>query len=109
MVIAIRTMCRMFDDLFHLIRKREMKSFNFPNISVSGLEQVSMVCIEVSNTKNSSMSAKTHGKKQDTQRRGKVDRIRRGIATAKNGSNCRKIYFNPENMSVGRLKIHVLQ
>ena len=50
MVMTIRNACRMSDNLFQLIRNREMKSFYFPNISVGGLEAVSVVYIEVSNT-----------------------------------------------------------
>ena len=49
MVMTIRNMCRMFDNLFQLVGNREMKSLNFPNISVGGLEPVSVVYIEVSN------------------------------------------------------------
>ena len=55
MVMMIRNTCRMFDNLFQLIRNREMKSLNSPNISVGGLELVSVVYIEVSNIKNFSI------------------------------------------------------
>ena len=52
MVITIRNTCRMFDNLFQLIRNREMKCLNSPNNSVGGLEPVSVVYVEVSNIKN---------------------------------------------------------
>ena len=52
MVMTIRNTCGMFDNLFQLIRNREMKSPNSPNISVGELEPVKVVYIEVSNIKN---------------------------------------------------------
>ena len=55
MAMTIRNTCRIFYNLFQLIRNKEMKSLNSPNISVSGLEPVSMVYIEVSNIENFSM------------------------------------------------------
>ena len=48
----IRNTCRMFDNLFQLVRSREMKCLNPPNISVGGFEPVSVVYIEVSNIEN---------------------------------------------------------
>ena len=45
----------MFDDLFQLVGNREMKSLNSSNISVGGLEPVSVVYIEVSNIENFSV------------------------------------------------------
>ena len=55
MVMLIRNMCRMFDNLFQLIGNRDVKSLNPPYISVGGLEPVSVVYIEVSNIKNFSV------------------------------------------------------
>ena len=55
MVVIIRNTCRMFDNLFQFVRNREMKRLNSPNISVGGVELVSVVYIEVSNIKNFSM------------------------------------------------------
>ena len=55
MVMTIRNTCRMFDDLFQLVGNREMKSLNSSNISVGGLEPVSVVYIEVSNIENFSV------------------------------------------------------
>ena len=55
MVMTIRNKCRMFDNLFQLVGNREMKSLNSTNISVGGLEPVSVVYIEVSNIKNFSV------------------------------------------------------
>ena len=55
MVMTIRNTCRMFDDLFQLAGNREMKSLNFSNISVGGLEPVSVVYIEVYNIENFSV------------------------------------------------------
>ena len=52
MAMTIRNTCKMFDNLFQLIRNREMKCLNSPNISVGGFEPVSVVYIEVSNIKN---------------------------------------------------------
>ena len=49
----IRDAGRIFYNLFHFIRNREMKRFNSSNISVSGLEPVSMMYIEVSKIKTS--------------------------------------------------------
>ena len=37
-----------------------------------------------------------------------VGRIRRAIEKAKNDSNCRDIYFKPQNITVGRFKTHKL-
>ena len=51
MVMTIRNMCGMFDNLFRLIRNREMKCLNSPNISVGGLEPVNVVYIQISNIK----------------------------------------------------------
>ena len=36
----------------------------------------------------------------------KVSSIRRTIAKAKNDCSCREIYFEPENIKVGRFQIH---
>ena len=55
MVMTIRNTCRMFDDLFQRVGNREMKSLNSSNISVGGLEPVSVVYIEVSNIENFSV------------------------------------------------------
>ena len=55
MVMTIRNMCRMSDDLFQFVGNREMKSLSYPNISVGALEPVSVVYIEVSNIKNYNM------------------------------------------------------
>ena len=55
MIMTIRNMCRMFDNLFQLVGNREMKSLNFPYISVGGLESVSVVYTEVSNIQNFSV------------------------------------------------------
>ena len=52
MVMTIRNTCRMFDNLFQLVRNREMKCLNSPNISVGGFELVTVVYIEVSNIEN---------------------------------------------------------
>ena len=43
MVMKIRNTCRMFDNFFQHVGNREMKSLNFPNIRVGGLEPVSVV------------------------------------------------------------------
>ena len=110
MVMMIRNTCRMFDNLFQLIGNREMKSLNSPNISVGGLEPVSVVYIEVSNIKN--FSVLVLGQKRlmagsKTLKEGeKVSIIRGAIAKAKNDSSCREIYFWPKNTEVGRFKIH---
>ena len=55
MVMTVRNTCRMFNDLFQLVGNREMKSLNSSNISVGGLEPVSVVYIEVSNIENFSV------------------------------------------------------
>ena len=55
MVMMIRNTCRIFDNLFQFLRNREVKSLSSPNISVSGLEPVSMGYTEVSNIENFSM------------------------------------------------------
>ena len=52
MVMTIWNTCRMFDNLFQLVRNREMKCLNSPNISVGGFEPVIVVYIEVSNIEN---------------------------------------------------------
>ena len=52
MVMTIRNTCRMFDNLFQLVRNREMKRLNSPNISMGGFEPVSVMYIEVSNIEN---------------------------------------------------------
>ena len=52
MVMTIRNTCRMFANLFQLVKNREMKRLNSPNISVGGFEPFSVVYIEVSNIKN---------------------------------------------------------
>ena len=55
MVMTIRKTCRMYDNLFQLVRNREMNSLNSSYISVGGLEPVIVVYIEVSSIKNFSM------------------------------------------------------
>ena len=55
MVMTIRNTCRIFNNLFQLVRNREMKRLNSPNISVGGFEPVSVVYIEVSNIKKTSV------------------------------------------------------
>ena len=55
MIMTIRNTCRMLDNLFQLVGNREMKSLNSPNISVVGLEPVSVVYVEVTNIKNFSV------------------------------------------------------
>ena len=97
MVMMIRNMCRMFDELFQLVGNRAMKSLNSSNISVGGLEPISVVYIEVSNIENFSvwvfsqqglMAGIKILKEGD-----KVSSIRGAIAKAKNNSSCREIYF----------------
>ena len=73
-----------------------MKSFNSPNISVSGLKPVGVVYIEVFNIENFSMWVSrqqrlTAGSKI-FKKGEKVGRTR-AIAKAKNDSNSREIYF----------------
>ena len=97
MAMTNRNTCRMFDNLFHLIGNREMKSPNSPYISVGGFGPVSVVYIEVSNIKNFSvwvfsqqrLMAGTKILKEGE----KVCSIRGAIAKTKNGSSCREIYF----------------
>ena len=97
MVMTIRNTCRMFDDLFQLVGNREMKSLNSYNISVGGLEPVSVVYIEVSNVENFSVWVFSQQRLMAGGKilKGgeKVSSIRGAIAKAKNNSNCREIYF----------------
>ena len=97
MVMTIRNECRMFDNLFQLVGNREMKSLNSPNISVGGLEPVSVVYIEVSNIKNFSVWVFSQQKLlagcKILKEGEKISSIRGAIAKAKNDSSCREIYF----------------
>ena len=104
MVMTIRNLCRMFDNLFQLVGNREMKSLNSSYISVGGLEPVSVVYIEVSNIKNLSMwvfsEQRLMAGSKILKEGKKVCSIRGAIAKAKNDSSCREIYFQPENIKV---------
>ena len=97
MVMAIRNMCRMFDDLFQLVGNREMKSLNSSNISVGGLEPVSVVYIEVSNIENFSVwvfsQQRLMAGSKILKEGEKVGSIRGAIAKAENNSSCREVYF----------------
>ena len=97
MVMTIRNTCRMFDNLFQLVGNREMKSLNSPNISVGGLEPVSVVYIEVSNIENFSVwvfsQQRLMAGSKILKEEEKVSSIRGAIAKAKNDSSCREIYF----------------
>ena len=110
MVMTIRNTCRMFDDLFQLVGNREMKSLNSSNISVGGLESVSVVYIEVSNIENFSVwvfsQQRLMAGSKILKEGEKVSSIRGAIAKAKNNSSCREIYFLPKNIKEGRFKIH---
>ena len=97
MVMTIRNLCRVFDNLFQLVGNREIKSLSSPNISVGGLEPVSVVYIEVSNIKNLNMWVSSQQKliagSKILKEGEKVCSIRGVIAKAKNDSSCREIYF----------------
>ena len=80
MVMKIRNTCRMFDNLFQLVRNREMKSLNSPNISVGGLEPVSVVYIEVF------CQQRLVARSKILKEGGKVSSIRGAVAKAKNDS-----------------------
>ena len=97
MVMTIRNTCRMFDDLFQLVGNGEMKSLNSSNISVGGLEPVSVVYIEVSNIENFSVwvfsQQRLMAGSKILKEGEKVSSIRGAIAKAKNNSSCREVYF----------------
>ena len=97
MVMTIRNTCRMFDDLFQLVGNSEMKSLNSPNISVGGLEPVSVVYIEVSNIEYFSVwvfsQQRLMAGSKILKEGEKVSSIRGAIAKAKNDRSCREIYF----------------
>ena len=97
MVMTIRNTCRMFDDLFQLVGNREMKGLNSSNISVGGLEPVSVVYIEVSNIENFSVwvfsQQRLMAGSKILKEGEKVSSIRGAIAKAKNNSSCREVYF----------------
>ena len=97
MVMTIRNTCRMFDDLFQLVGNREMKSLNSSNISVGGLEPVSVVYIEVSNIENFSVwvfsQQRLMAGSKILKEGEKVSSIRGAIAKAKNNSSCMEVYF----------------
>ena len=97
MVMTIRNTCRMFDDLFQHVGNREMKSLNSSNISVGGLEPVSVVYIEVSNIENFSVwvfsQQRLMAGSKILKEGEKVSSIRGAIAKAKNNSSCREVYF----------------
>ena len=99
-----------FDYLFQLIRIWEMKSFNYPNNSVSGSEPFSMVYAEVFNKENFSMwvwnQQRLMARSKIPKEGEKVRRIRRALAKAKNDSNSKEIYFKPGNIKARRFKIH---
>ena len=88
----------MFDNLLQLFGNREMKSPNSPYISVSGLEPVSVVYIEVSNIKNFSVWVFSRQRlmagSKILKEGEKVCSIRGAIAKAKNNSSCRRYIFN---------------
>ena len=72
-----------------------MKSLNSPNISVGGLEPVTVVYIEVSNIEKFNVGcevSKDSGSKILKEGE-KVSSIREAMAKAKNKSSCREIYF----------------
>ena len=87
-----------------------MKSLNSLNISVGGLEPVSVVYIEVSNIKNLSVWVLSQQRlmagSKILQEGEKVSSIRGAIAKTEKDSSCREIYFYPENIKVRRFKIH---
>ena len=97
MVMTIRNTCRMFDNLFQLVRNREMKCLNSPNISVGGFEPVSVVYIEVSNIENFSAwvcrQQRLMARSKVLKEGGKVGSIRGAVAKAKKDSSCREVYF----------------
>ena len=97
MVMTIRNTCRITDDLFQLVGTREMKSLNSSNISVGGLEPVSVVYIEVSNIENFSVwvfsQQRLMAGSKILKEGWKVSSVRGAIAKAKNNSSCREIYF----------------
>ena len=97
MVMTIRNTCRMFQDLFQLVGNREMKSLNSSNISVGGLEPVSVVYIEDSNIENFSVwvfsQQRLMAGSKILEEGEKVSSIRGAIAKAKNNSSCREVYF----------------
>ena len=97
MVMTIRNTYRMFDDLFQLVGNREMKSLNSSNISVGGLESVSVVYIEVSNIENFSVwvfsQQRLMAVSKILKEGERISSIRGAIAKAKNNSSCREIYF----------------
>ena len=74
-----------------------MKSLNSSNISVGGLEPVSVVYIEVSNIENFSMwvfsQQRLMAGSKILKEGEKVSSIRGAIAKAKNNSSCRGVYF----------------
>ena len=87
----------MFDNLSQPAGNREMKSLNSRNISVGGLEPVSVVYTEVSNIKNFSMWVFSQQRLMEGSKVLKegenVSSIRGTIAKAKNDSSCREIYI----------------
>ena len=97
MFLTIRNTCRVFDNLFQLVGNREMKSFNSPNISVGGLEPVSIVYIGVSIIKNLSVwvfnQQRLISGSEILKEGEKIGSIRGAILKAKNDSSCREIYF----------------
>ena len=97
MVMTIRNTCRMFDDLFQLVGNREMKSLNSSNISVGGLEPVSVVYNEVSNIENFSVwvfsQQRLMAGSKILEEGEKVSSIRGAIAKSMNNSSCREVYF----------------
>ena len=74
-----------------------MKSLNSSNISVGGLEPVSVVYIEVSNIENFSVwvfsQQRLMAGSKILKEGEKVSSIRGAIAKAKNNSSCREVYF----------------
>ena len=87
----------MLDDLFQLVGNREMKSLNSSNISVGGLEPVSVVYIEVSNIENFSVwvfsQQRLMAGSKILKEGEKVSSIRGATAKATHNSSCRMIYF----------------
>ena len=96
MVMMIRNTCRMFGNLFQLVGNRGMKSLNSLNISVSGLEPVSVEYIEVSNIKNFNLwlysQQRLMAGSKILKEGEKVSSIRGAIAKTKSNSSCREIY-----------------
>ena len=96
MVMTIRNTCGMFDNLFQLVRNREMKRLNSPNISMGGFEPVSVMYIEVSNIENFSAwvwrQQRLMARRKILKEGGKVGSIRGAVAKAKKDSSCRKVY-----------------